>query len=87
MEIDPEQLDPGVRYKLLIGSVVPRPIALVSSLSPQGVVNLAPFSYFCAVGHKPLALAFSIAKKPDGSEKDTLRNVRPRAEGGKGGIM
>lgn len=59
MEIDPELLEPSMRYKLLIGSVVPRPIAFVSSRSPEGVANLAPFSYFNAVGHKPLALMFS----------------------------
>lgn len=84
MEINPSDLDPSLRYKLLIGSVVPRPIALVSSLSPQGNVNLAPFSYFNAVGHTPLALMFSVGKKPDLTEKDTLRNVRPIAEGGTG---
>ncbi|GAB4479249.1 MAG: flavin reductase family protein [Elainellaceae cyanobacterium] len=84
MEIDPELLEPSLRYKLLIGSVVPRPIAFVSSLSPQGVANLAPFSYFNAVGHIPLALMFSVSLKPDGSEKDTLRNVRPPSEGGTG---
>ncbi|MEM6715763.1 MAG: flavin reductase family protein [Cyanobacteria bacterium P01_F01_bin.56] len=84
MELDPNSLESGDRYKLLIGSVVPRPIAFVSSLSSQGVVNLAPFSYFNAVGHKPLALMFSVSKKPDGSEKDTLRNVRPVSDGGLG---
>lgn len=84
MELDPAALEPSLRYKLLIGSVVPRPIAVVSSLAPSGVVNLAPFSYFNAVGHKPLALMFSVSKKPDGSEKDTLRNVRPPEQGGQG---
>lgn len=84
MELDPESLDPSTRYKLLIGSVVPRPIAFVSSLSPQGVVNLAPFSYFNAVGHAPLAVMFSVGKKPDKTDKDTLRNVRPVSEGGIG---
>ncbi len=84
MELDPEALDPALRYKLLIGSVVPRPIALVSSLSPQGVVNLAPFSYFNAVGHRPLSLMFSISLKPDKTEKDTLRNVRPIGDRGTG---
>lgn len=84
MEIDPNTLEPALRYKLLIGSVVPRPIALVASRSPQGTTNLAPFSYFNAVGHLPLALMFSISKKPDKTEKDTLRNVRPVPEGGTG---
>ena len=84
MELDPASLDSATRYKLLIGSVVPRPIAFVSSLSPQGVVNLAPFSYFNAVGHSPLALVFSVGKKPDKTDKDTLRNVRPLSEDGTG---
>lgn len=84
MELDPAALEPAHRYKLLIGSVVPRPIAVVSSQSPEGHTNLAPFSYFNAVGHKPLALMFSISKKPDGSEKDTLRNVRSKDQGGLG---
>lgn len=84
MEFNPEELEPSLRYKLLIGSVVPRPIAFVSSLSPQGIANLAPFSYFSAVGHVPLCIMFSIAKKPDKTEKDTLRNVRPVSEGGTG---
>lgn len=84
MEVNPETLDPAYCYKLLIGTVVPRPIAVISSLSPKGGANLAPFSYFNAVGHKPLALAFSIAPKADGSVKDTLRNVRPPSQGGTG---
>lgn len=84
MELDPKSLEPAARYKLLIGSVIPRPIAFVSSLSPQGIVNLAPFSYFNAVGHSPLALMFSISQKPDKTDKDTLRNVRPATEGGLG---
>lgn len=84
MELNPESLEASSRYKLLIGSVVPRPIAVVSSLSPEGIANLAPFSYFNAVGHSPLALMFSISKKPDKTDKDTLRNVRPRAQGGTG---
>lgn len=84
MELNPKDLAPSDRYKLLIGSVVPRPIAFVSSQSPEGVVNLAPFSYFNAVGHIPLTLMFSISKKPDKTDKDTLRNVRPVSEGGIG---
>ena len=84
MEINPESLTSSARYKLLIGTVVPRPIAFVSSVSPTGKTNLAPFSYFNAVSHNPVVLAFSIVLKSDGSEKDTLRNVRPISEGGVG---
>ena len=75
MEIDPAALAQRDRYKLLIGAIVPRPIALVSTISPDGVTNLAPFSFFAGVSSEPLSLLFCPANKPDGSEKDTLRNI------------
>lgn len=81
MEIDPLSLSVADRYKLLIGSVVPRPIAFVSTVSPDGAPNLAPFSFFTGVGSNPLTLIFCPSNKPDGSEKDTLRNCAP-APGG-----
>lgn len=84
MEIDPALLSQPDRYKLLIGGIVPRPIALVSTLSPEGRPNLAPFSFFNGVGSDPMMLLFCPANKPDGSEKDTLRNCKPTAEGGLG---
>lgn len=71
-------------YRLLIGCVVPRPIAFVTTASPQGAVNLAPFSFFNGVGSNPMTLLFCPANKPDGSEKDTLRNAKPDSEGGTG---
>jgi flavin reductase (DIM6/NTAB) family NADH-FMN oxidoreductase RutF len=84
MELDPAALDFRNRYKLLIGCIVPRPIAFVSSISPAGRVNLAPFSFFNGVGSNPMTLLFCPGNKPDGSEKDTLRNVKPAEEGGVG---
>jgi flavin reductase (DIM6/NTAB) family NADH-FMN oxidoreductase RutF len=63
---------------------VPRPIAVVSTISPDGRPNLAPFSFFNGVGADPMTLLFCPANKPDGSEKDTLRNCRPVGEGGTG---
>lgn len=84
MELDPLDLAVPDRYKLLIGCIVPRPIAFVSSVSPDGRLNLAPFSFFNGVGSDPLALLFCPANKPDGSEKDSLRNAKPLAEGGTG---
>lgn len=84
MEIDPAQLDPADRYKLLIGGIVPRPIAFVSSQSPEGRVNLAPFSFYSGVGSDPMALLFCPSNKPDGTDKDTMRNVLPPGEGGLG---
>lgn len=77
MEISVEEIPFDVRYKLLTATVVPRPIALVSTLSPDGKSNLAPFSYFNIVGHHPMALSFSVAGiKPDRTDKDTYQNIK-----------
>ncbi|MFI4882854.1 MAG: flavin reductase family protein, partial [Phycisphaerales bacterium JB064] len=57
-DLRPSDLSPGDRYKLLIGLIVPRPIALVSTVSPAGEPNVAPFSFFCGVGSEPMMLAF-----------------------------
>jgi len=84
MELLPDSVDIRDRYKLLIGSVVPRPIAFVSTISPAGAHNLAPYSFFTAVGSNPMTLLFCPATKPDGSDKDTLRNCLPPEEGGVG---
>ena len=81
MQFDPQVIDSAAMYKLLIGSVVPRPIAWVSSVDAAGVRNLAPFSYFMAITHEPPTIAFSAG--PRGAEigggvrgkKDTLHNV------------
>jgi flavin reductase (DIM6/NTAB) family NADH-FMN oxidoreductase RutF len=84
MELDPASLSQADRYKLLIGGIVPRPIAFVSSRSPGGALNLAPFSFFAGVASAPMTLLFCPANGPDGMEKDTLRNVKPAEEGGVG---
>jgi flavin reductase (DIM6/NTAB) family NADH-FMN oxidoreductase RutF len=85
VQFDPQILDPAVTYKILIGSVVPRPIAWVSSVDTEGVRNLAPFSYFMAITHAPPTVAFSSG--PRGAEtsgargkKDTLSNVEATRE-------
>ncbi|MFQ5526122.1 MAG: flavin reductase family protein [Thermoanaerobaculia bacterium] len=84
MEFHPEALSVANRYKLLIGAIVPRPIALVSTISIDGVLNLAPFSFFNGVGSNPMTLLFCPGNRADGSEKDTLRNCKPVEEGGTG---
>ena len=85
MELDPKALDPKLCYKLVIGCVVPRPIAVVSTVSPDGVLNIAPFSYFTVASHNPLSLAFTVGgPKMDGSIKDTLRNAQFVEHGGLG---
>ena len=84
MELDPARMSQPDRYKLLIGTIVPRPIAVVSTLSPDGRPNLAPFSFFTGVGSDPMLLLFCPANKPDGTPKDSFRNASPAADGGTG---
>ncbi|MDB5313607.1 MAG: Flavin reductase like domain protein [Gemmataceae bacterium] len=67
-------------YHMLTGVVTPRPIAWVTTLSPAGVVNLAPFSFFNAFGANPPVVAFSPSLRRDGTKKDTLINLEARGE-------
>ena len=74
MRIDPADLPAEACYRLMTGVVVPRPIAWVTTVSPAGVVNLAPFSHFTFVSPKPPMVAISIGRK-GGVYKDTARNI------------
>jgi flavin reductase (DIM6/NTAB) family NADH-FMN oxidoreductase RutF len=81
IDIDPESLTNQERYKLLIGSILPRPIAFVSTLSPEGIPNLAPFSFFTGVCSSPLIVCFApMIRGSDGQKKDTLRNIEQTQE-------
>ena len=60
-------LSPRQRYKLLCGLVVPRPIALVSTLSPTGVVNAAPFSFFNVFSENPALIVLGLQHNDDGT--------------------
>jgi flavin reductase (DIM6/NTAB) family NADH-FMN oxidoreductase RutF len=80
MQIDPSQNSSADNYKLLTNLVVPRPIAWVTSLSPSGVVNLAPFSFFNAVGTDPLYVIISVGHNEAGQPKDTANNILASGE-------
>ena len=80
MIIDPLEHDYNSIYKLMIGSIVPRPIAFVSTISKNGVPNLAPFSFFNGVCSNPPTILFSTVIKKDGMRKDTLNNVEATKE-------
>ena len=67
-------------YQMLVGLVTPRPIAWVTTLSPSGVVNLAPFSFFNTFGANPPVVVFSPTLKRDGGKKDTLLNIEANSE-------
>jgi flavin reductase (DIM6/NTAB) family NADH-FMN oxidoreductase RutF len=64
------------RYKLMIGTVTPRPIALVTTVDPQGRINAAPFSFFNCLSADPPILALGVENHPDMSFKDTALNIR-----------
>lgn len=76
MEFDLEQEHAGRAYPLLASVVLPRPIALVTTLGPDGVVNAAPFSFFNLLGTEPPILGVAPGDRDDGTPKDTARNIR-----------
>jgi flavin reductase (DIM6/NTAB) family NADH-FMN oxidoreductase RutF len=76
MIIDPQEHDYRNIYKLMVGVIVPRPIAFVSSISPGGVRNLAPFSFFTGISANPPVVCFCpMVRSSDGMTKDTIRNI------------
>ncbi len=74
MQFDPSKISGSDTYKLLTGVIIPRPIGWISSVSPDGEYNLAPFSFFNAVGEDPPHVMFSTVRTGD-KNKDTLNNV------------
>lgn len=72
--IDPTSQSERENYKLLIGSIIPRPIAFVTTLTPDGVMNAAPYSYFNIVAANPPLISISVQRK-NGELKDTSRNA------------
>lgn len=83
--IDPTKHEHKQIYKLMTGIIVPRPIALVSTVDKAGIANLAPFSFFNGVGSNPPTVLFcAVVREPKGPEqeirKDTLRNVEETGE-------
>lgn len=79
MIVDPQAVSPGALYQFMISVIVPRPIAFVSTLSPEGQLNVAPFSYFNAITNQPPLVGISINRR-HGVLKDTLRNIEETGE-------
>lgn len=80
MELSLNELDTQSIYKLMTGSIQPRPIAWACTQDGEGRLNLAPFSFFTLVSVNPTVVAFAPLVKPDGTEKDTVRNLREHPE-------
>ncbi len=78
--LDPTELEPRQNYLLILGMVVPRPIAMISTISADGSLNLAPFSFFQAVSANPPGVIFSPTRDRHGQIKHSLRNVQESGE-------
>jgi len=74
------QLTERERYKILIGTVIPRPVALVTTVSMDGVPNAGPFSFFNVLTHDPAIVAIGVENYADMRFKDTARNIRETGE-------
>jgi flavin reductase (DIM6/NTAB) family NADH-FMN oxidoreductase RutF len=75
IELDPESLAVRDRYLLMIATILPRPIAWVGTVSPEGKTNLAPFSFFTGICANPMTVCFAPVNDRNGKKKDTLVNV------------
>jgi flavin reductase (DIM6/NTAB) family NADH-FMN oxidoreductase RutF len=75
MIIDPAKLDWKGAHELLVSAVLPRPIAWISTIGPDGVHNLAPYSFFIPLSIQPAIVGVGIGWKRDGTPKDTLANI------------
>jgi flavin reductase (DIM6/NTAB) family NADH-FMN oxidoreductase RutF len=80
MELDLEHEYAGRAYPLLVSLVTPRPIAFVTTISPEGKINAAPFSFFNLMGAEPPILAFAPGDRDNGTPKDTALNIRATHE-------
>src|ERR1041385_4991986 len=80
LSYDPAAMTAHDRYKILISLVIPRPIALVTSIGPTGVVNAAPFSFFNIFSENPPLAVLGLQERPQGGLKDTSAHIRDRGE-------
>ena len=76
MLIDYSDKELTQRYQLMAQTIIPRPIAWIVTENEDGILNIAPFSYFMGLSSEPPTMIVSIGHKSDASEKDTLRNLR-----------
>lgn len=80
MHFDFSETEGALRYKLMSSAIVPRPIAWVTTCSPQGERNAAPFSFFNMMGAWPPLVVLGIMRRPDGSHKDSAANILETGE-------
>jgi len=76
MIVDYKNKEMTQKYQLMAQTIIPRPIAWIVTKNDEGVVNIAPFSYFMGLSSDPATMMVSIGHKSDGTQKDTLKNIR-----------
>jgi flavin reductase (DIM6/NTAB) family NADH-FMN oxidoreductase RutF len=75
MQFDFQSMQPMDRYELLLSTILPRPVTIVTSLSAEGALNAAPYSLFNVVSHDPAVIMISVLPHTDGRLKDTAANI------------
>lgn len=80
MEFDFSNYSPKDRYKLLSSTIIPRPIALISTVATNGILNAAPFSFFNVFAEDPVTCVIGLARHEDGSKRDTARIIEETGE-------
>jgi len=80
MQFDIDGMAPADRYELLLGTIVPRPIALITTLGRDGRINAAPYSLFNVMGHDPAIAMVSVLAHPEARMKDTANNILATGE-------
>jgi flavin reductase (DIM6/NTAB) family NADH-FMN oxidoreductase RutF len=80
MHFASDEISPMMAYRLLSSTIIPRPIAFVTSMDEDGHLNAAPFSFFNGMGNEPPTLVLGFLPNADGSQKDTPRNILATGE-------
>src|SRR5262245_57248441 len=80
MQFDIDGMAPADRYELLLGTIVPRPIARITTLGRDGRINAAPYSLFNVMGHDPAIAMVSVLAHPEARMKDTANNILATGE-------
>ena len=80
MKIDFTETEPKLRYKLMTAAIIPRPVALVTTVDKAGNANAAPYSFFNGMSEDPPLVVLGLARRPEGPKKDTARNIEETGE-------
>ena len=80
MKVRFDEIEPKLRYKLMTAAIIPRPVALVTTLDKQGNANAAPYSFFNGMSEDPPLVVLGLNRRESGPKKDTARNIEETGE-------